>query len=454
MKTFYLVALLALASCDAQQGTTTPRAQGPTSEEQPSQAGDAPQSEGPVETIPSDKEPETAKLTADNCVDPDLSKLAEGEKLMLCDGSIGVGSYVPPVTIPQPDLANLVATNIKSGITINGVTGTFSGLPQPDLSNLVADNVKHGVAINGVTGTYTGATIPSDCSTNGQVNCVTTFTYKAADLTNLTAANVKKGASVAGVVGDYPSTQNPLTGNSNVADLDAATFFAKIKTDAAFEWFDAQGVRHEATGSSLIAAENVKAGVSFLNITGSLAIDTVNPWDVKAGVTVNGVAGKIPVKCLPGNCGDGSNWVDLSPGGCEAYAAQNGQCTYKELTTGLTWRGTRNSAQYFSTWATAASDCASDGTGWRLPTVNELHQARLLKMKLGVSQSFNNKNNYHWASTAGNLTANEPGHFRVNMDPTGEINFSSHGGTTNLVKNDTNPEAETLLAVGICVKGP
>lgn len=436
----YLIMVIALAACEQQNQDSmqlvkkeNPAAQAeepvetetPTAEEgvQPS-AKSLPE----VNTagMPEAGEETTAmKLTSANCVDPDLSKVLAGETLMLCNGSMGVGSYIPAV-IPAA----------------------------PDLTNLSAGNIRNGVSINGVVGNYVGAVVPGDCGNNGQVGCVTTSTYRAADLSNLTAANVKKGASVAGVVGDYPSTQNPLTGNSNVADLDAATFFAKIKTDASFEWFDAQGVRHEATGSSLIAAENVKAGVSFLNVTGSLAIDTVNPWDVKAGVTVNGVAGKIPVKCLPGNCGDGSNWVDLSPGGCEAYAAQNGQCTYKELTTGLTWRGTRNSAQYFSTWATAASDCASDGTGWRLPTVNELHQARLLKMKLGVSQSFNNKNNYHWASTAGNLTANEPGHFRVNMDPTGEINFSSHGGTTNLVKNDTNPEAETLLAVGICVKGP
>ena len=48
---------------------------------------------------------------------------------------------------------NLIANNIKKGVSIFGITGD---LEIPELSNLVPENIKEGVVINGVTGTYTG----------------------------------------------------------------------------------------------------------------------------------------------------------------------------------------------------------------------------------------------------------------------------------------------------------
>ena len=134
------------------------------------------------------------KLSADDCTDPNLSKLAAGESFMLCDGSLGVGTY------KIPDLSNLIAANVKSDISIIGVIGVY---------NAEAFN----------------------CSTEGEENCVNTGTFKAADTTDL-AAKIKTGESVAGEAGsyapDFPSA-------SNVRDTDtvdnAAGTLADCSTD-------------------------------------------------------------------------------------------------------------------------------------------------------------------------------------------------------------------------------
>lgn len=49
--------------------------------------------------------------------------------------------------------SNITAGNIKDGVTILGVTGTYV---KPEDANLVPENIKSGVTIYGVEGTYTG----------------------------------------------------------------------------------------------------------------------------------------------------------------------------------------------------------------------------------------------------------------------------------------------------------
>ena len=48
---------------------------------------------------------------------------------------------------------DIVAENIKSGVTILGVEGTYV---KPEDANLLPENIKAGVTIYGVEGTYTG----------------------------------------------------------------------------------------------------------------------------------------------------------------------------------------------------------------------------------------------------------------------------------------------------------
>jgi hypothetical protein len=137
----------------------------------------------------------------------------------------------------------------------------------------------------------------ADCSTNGVTGCVTTSTYKSADLTNLSAGNIKSGVTIAGTAGQYPSSSFQLTGSSG-SDLTTPTFNARIKSSATFQYFGSDGLRYTGTGDTDISAANIASGVDIFGATGSLT-GAVAPdaWNVRVGVTVNGVTGKLKVNC-------------------------------------------------------------------------------------------------------------------------------------------------------------
>lgn len=395
-------------------------------------------------------EPKAAKLVDPACVDPNLSEVKAGVQLMLCDGTIATGTLVLPAA---PDLSNLTASNVKLGVTIAGVTGSFAGasfsscsgngeegcvtnatFKAANLSNLSAANVKSGVTIAGVTGslameshvdcsangqsgcvatsTYKAADISnllasnvksgvtiagvsgsltveshSDCTSNSQTGCVANATYKAADLTNLSAANLKNGVAIAGVTGIYPSASAPLASATATADLDAATFNLKIKSDAQFEYFDSTGARHTQTGNSALTAENIKADVTLFNVSGTLepaSSISIDPWNLRYGVTVNGVAGKLKAHCRTHDpngtvsagesCATNDVWEDLtalSSTTATACASDPGNCMWKDRISGLyvskpMGTGTRT---------TAISGCSALVYGgfddWRLPSSEE-----------------------------------------------------------------------------------
>ncbi len=62
-------------------------------------------------------EEKAAKLTADDCVDPDLDQIPTTQELTLCDGTLAEGKL---------DLSDLTAANIKSGVSIAGVEGSYA----------------------------------------------------------------------------------------------------------------------------------------------------------------------------------------------------------------------------------------------------------------------------------------------------------------------------------------
>jgi len=321
-----------------------------------------------------------AKLTDSACVDPDLTKVAAGVTFTLCDDTVGTGTYVPPA---GPNLTLLVAGNIKSGVTINGVAGTL--VPSPDLTALVASNVKQGVTIAGVA----GVVVPSP------------------DLTALTAGNLKSGVTIAGVTGSFPSVSSPLTGSSGAA-LTSATFNARLAdSGTVFEYFGADGTRYTGSGDANLLAGNVKSGKTIFGVAGSVSVPTISAQDLRVGVTAGAVTGTLKVNCrnmndtvhtsgatgvddtnggffssltqlvtgsTADNSCDGSDWVDLTPG--TTCTNDPAHCMMKDPISGLTW-GVPFSA--YVTWATADAGCSAlsyNGlSGWRLPSQKELMSA-------------------------------------------------------------------------------
>ncbi len=84
-------------------------------------------------------------------------------------------------------------------------------------SGLPAGDLKLGVTVAGITGSFAGPT-PA-CSADGETGCVATASFKAADLNNLSAGNIKDGVTLAGTLGTYPSVTTPLTNATGTTDL-------------------------------------------------------------------------------------------------------------------------------------------------------------------------------------------------------------------------------------------
>ena len=418
------------------------------------------------------------KLTAQNCIDPALDQILSGVQIMLCDGTIATGTLVIPA---QPDLSNLSSGNVRDGVTIAGVTGTYSNSStrpadcsgnaqvgcvttstwkSASLVNLSNTNIRFGVTIAGVTGTVSeethssctgenqqlcittptwrsvnwptlsagniknGVTIAgvtgnliaethSDCTSNAQTGCVSNATYKAYDGANLTAANIKNGVSVGGVTGNYPSATSPLASATATADLDAATFNLKIKSDSQFEYFDSTGARHTQTGNSALSAENIRADVSLFNVSGTLepaAPISLDAWDLREGVSVSGVTGKLKTTCrtfdtnsgstVPAGekCLDSAIWEDLtstvSPGNDCASAPS--QCLFKNKISGLYFsRGFPAESKSNAVLLCSGLSYGGMTSGWRLPSTEEAIAA---STQGATSRGFLSSSSNHWST--------------------------------------------------------
>ena len=172
------------------------------------------------------------------------------------DGQIGC------ITTVAFKAANLVsaADKLLSGTILAGVAGNVT-LPA---ANKVLSDTSFGV-LDGTQGTV------EDCSSNGDNNCYvdSSSIYDAADLSNLLEENIKSGVTIAGTAGDYPSSTYPLDSASATPDLDTATFNAKIKSSASFEYWTSAGVHHTNTGDANIIEANIKDGVTIFGATGT-----------------------------------------------------------------------------------------------------------------------------------------------------------------------------------------
>ena len=191
------------------------------------------------------------------------------------------GKYLESVTVNRP--STLEAGNIKSGVSIAGVegtyTGTFSGtkeltnLTTYDVSgfkyakvvdsNLIPDNIRKGTKILGLTGTYQGPdytlqskTVLADFSA-GSMNITPDSGYDylsnvtVSQPSSLVAPNIKEGVSVAGITGTYKGT---FAGTAIITDT------KKV---------DVSGKQYAQVVDNNLTAANIKEGVSILGVTGT-----------------------------------------------------------------------------------------------------------------------------------------------------------------------------------------
>jgi len=170
-----------------------------------------------------------------------------------------------------------------------------------NMSLATSQNIVTGKTIAGVTGAAVAR--PADCNASGSSNCVTTASVKSATASLFSAGNIKTGFTVGNVTGAYPSSSYPLAGaESSVADLDNATFNAKIKSSTAFEWFSADGTRHSGAGFEALGdAANIKEGVTIFGSVGTYnGVVSSDAVSIRAGTTIGGVTGSLKTNCRNG----------------------------------------------------------------------------------------------------------------------------------------------------------
>ncbi len=423
--------------------------------------------------------------------------------------------------------ADLIPANLAQGILIHGVTGTlvaethsncsFDGqvgcaVIGPAMAAAVTTGLSAklltGQAAAGVSGSAIGES-HSNCTAANQAGCVATSTYKTMNLSaaggasGLTAANfnsllstsanfefwdasgarqlgtgsaslisgnIKSGVSLWGVTGAYPSASFPLPSASATADLDAATFDAKLKSASPFEYWKSDGTYQTGAGDTDLSAVNIKEGVTIFSTTGTLTAEGMScpyatqasceanlaclwsggachldPWNIRVGMTVAGVAGALKTNCRnranssifnadtmpPGDMDTNSGvtidwwdttddynldgafptslvagwssatdcdqtvWKDLTADGICDSAGDD--CLMKDRISGLIWSESypvsgADAQTYSLTWSEAVDHCNAlvfGGFGdWRLPTQKEMQDGYVHGIRsVGYTQS-------------------------------------------------------------------
>lgn len=141
------------------------------------------------------------------------------------------GNYYYKKMLPD---SYLTAGNIRKGVTICGVTGTFEHVYDSDL---VPANIREGVNILGVTGTYLRDT-DSD----------------------LIASNIKKGVNIYGVTGTYEGEASSNNGTVNIT-IDEYNMLSFM--------YQYNGVVYKGTYSDTYTVDKGSMFVMFLRGTGS-----------------------------------------------------------------------------------------------------------------------------------------------------------------------------------------
>lgn len=208
---------------------------------------------------------------------------------------------------------NIVPGNIKDGVTILGVTGNLSTTEKPtqvktcnpaqsvqDIipdagyelvkvvvnpvtssidENIIASNIRLGTTILGVTGNL-APDKPDQTKTVNPTTSQQTITpdtgYELAEVTvnavtssidnNIVASNIKNGVEILGVTGSYVGsanneptrTVNPTTSQQNITPASGYTGLSQVTINAVTSSVDAN-----------IVAGNIKNGVTILGVQGN-----------------------------------------------------------------------------------------------------------------------------------------------------------------------------------------
>ena len=251
-------------------------------------------------------------------------------RVALALGPDGISSefVMPQGVSPGIAVVKLVAKNPAGfGAGQERHFGSVSLISDPGdlpIITLATDTVCQEIKFRNAKGEITTGTKdcskPTVCSVSGQSDCLAQGTFMAVSQEELLPAVIKTGVTVGGVTGTYPSSGNPLAGADATADLDYASFNAKIKSASTFQWFKSDGTRYTNTGDSDITSSNIASGVGIFDTSGSLVVPnacmndgeqnctvagdfkaanivSINAWDIRYGLSLAGITGNLKTNC-------------------------------------------------------------------------------------------------------------------------------------------------------------
>lgn len=347
--------------------------------------------------------------------------------LLKKDATLGgiTGAY-PSATFPLKDSTATKdlrgSTDFDSDITTAGSVEFFDSDGTryvKAIPGLAASTVRQSVTLFGVHGSAVAG--PAPCSATNITSCLTSTNFPAYQQNAINALHLKNAVKIGGVTGVYPSAASPLPGASSMPDLDAATFMAKIKSGASFEYWDANGQRHVGQGNAGLAAHNILLGKTIFGQAGNLRNPTlpVATSKVRVGTTVHGSTGTRKVSCantathstsgqsntddfnnagsMPSRQPFGANkachagtFVDMQSYGGSCHGSSS-KCVFKDTVSGLLWHSTKVEFNHAGTAYAAtvtfhdsANYCQGltvNGGGWRVPTHKELVAATVNGMR-------------------------------------------------------------------------
>ena len=149
---------------------------------------------------------------------------------------------------------NIVASNIKQGVSILGVTGTLEIKADPVLQSKTITPTKLNQTITADTG--------YDALSSVVVNGVTS------DIdSNITAGNIKEGVSILGVTGTLKPVAAPNLQSKSVSPL---TTNQTIEPDEGYDGLSYVSIsKVDSSIDSNIVAGNIKKDISILGVTGT-----------------------------------------------------------------------------------------------------------------------------------------------------------------------------------------
>jgi len=306
-----------------------------------------------------------AKLAADDCVDPDLERVASDQTFMLCDGTTASGE--------MSTCASDGGTDCVASAAYPAVAG----------SSLQAGNIALDVQIGGVTG------IKRD--TKHCVNGVDTTIFDLSELNNLPIARLAAQVTVNPTntinLGNSHGlvTGSPIrvaTTNTLPAGLALVTTYYAIITSATVIKFAASSA--DATAGTAVSLTTQGAGTHTVYSAPNSVVDlwdtiddynnnaagtpSLSPWNTETLCDDNsftnslgGVANRTPSNTTPS--GATAAWSEI----------------WQDRLTGLYFTNQLYDGSGAVTWSGAMTMCAGldsgDGTGtWRLPTQKEAMQ--------------------------------------------------------------------------------